>query len=577
MVEALRKAGVEGLPDAPERISKSDVDSVDKEDQSCVAEDKSDAPATSILKPPKAQESVSLSFLSGDSSNEGAEPKRSNRRKGVTFAEGTKLADAPHSKSKQISNRRALKTINEIKRRAGRVDSPGRSIKPNCQSKDKIGKVLEVERADNIGHAISGQLIQGTTIDAGRDRTQNHNNDASIISGKSTISVATTSHWALGETTLHKENVTSERPPNNDAVNRDAGFASPIIPADESPEDAALRRQMLEYSMNEVGAVVAEIELDEDDEDESDASYTDDEYGTNSDASSAEEDEDDFGRTKRRVLDDAYLEEMRALEKKLNATVVQNIGPQEDVVVPSTSEISDRNATNDNSLKDVHNLRTVRSLPKGVRFAEELDVQSLSPKAQNNDMTKPIPRPVKDSIIERVTPTSLSAEPKPEPKKKMSRFKSTREEELNPSKSNTENARPLADYIVERTTPGTSTLRQSTSTSNQLPNLATSATENRSRVTPSGPLNRTHNPIVIERPYSTKADPLTALEPDEFDPALLHQQVATEYHSMRNRMIQRQGGFLATDEEKEEVALTEGEGGAPKISRFKAARLARLG
>jgi unconventional prefoldin RPB5 interactor 1 len=39
-------------------------------------------------------------------------------------------------------------------------------------------------------------------------------------------------------------------------------------------------------------------------------------------------------------------------------------------------------------------------------------------------------------------------------------------------------------------------------------------------------------------------------------------------------MIQRQGGFLK-EEESEVVPLTEEEGGPKKISRFKAARLAK--
>ena len=63
-------------------------------------------------------------------------------------------------------------------------------------------------------------------------------------------------------------------------------------------------------------------------------------------------------------------------------------------------------------------------------------------------------------------------------------------------------------------------------------------------------------------------------EPDEMDPQLLHQEVATEYHRMRNRMIQRQGGFMM-EEESKIIPLTEEEGGPKKVSRFKAARLAR--
>ena len=76
---------------------------------------------------------------------------------------------------------------------------------------------------------------------------------------------------------------------------------NPIIPVDESPEDAALRRQMLQYNMGEVGAVVAELDLDE-----GGISYSDDDENDYADDnSSVEEDEDQFGRTKRRVLSDS--------------------------------------------------------------------------------------------------------------------------------------------------------------------------------------------------------------------------------------------------------------------------------
>ena len=46
----------------------------------------------------------------------------------------------------------------------------------------------------------------------------------------------------------------------------------PVTDVDESPEDAELRREMLQYGMDEVGAVVAELELDETG---SDASFDD--------------------------------------------------------------------------------------------------------------------------------------------------------------------------------------------------------------------------------------------------------------------------------------------------------------
>ena len=64
------------------------------------------------------------------------------------------------------------------------------------------------------------------------------------------------------------------------------------------------------------------------------------------------------------------------------------------------------------------------------------------------------------------------------------------------------------------------------------------------------------------------------LEPDELDPALLQKEVATEYYRMRNRMIQKHGGFLKDpDEENRIIPHTEEDGGPKRMSRFKAARI----
>ncbi|KAL6716487.1 hypothetical protein ACLMJK_006054 [Lecanora helva] len=87
-----------------------------------------------------------------------------------------------------------------------------------------------------------------------------------------------------------------------------------------------------------------------------------------------------------------------------------------------------------------------------------------------------------------------------------------------------------------------------------------------------------HTSVVIERPYdvTSSSEPK---EPDEFDPNLIQREVATQYHRMRNHFDQKHGGPMRREEEDEkgEVPLTEAEGGPKKISRFKAARLARLG
>ena len=257
--------------------------------------------------------------------------------------------------------------------------------------------------------------------------------------------------------------------------------STPVIPTDESPEDAVLRRQMIQYNMEEIGAVVAELDLDEEE-----MSYSDDEdEDYPNENSSVEEDEDQFGRTRRRVLTDDYMAEMRALEKKL-----KNAGPNAEIgnLAALNGQEGERPSSDANQPNATHELPQ-RPPKKGVRFAPSLHVQEA-----------PSPTTVHPSTQE------AGAVPKPPPK---------------PSSS------PVLSSI-------------------------------------------------IERPYAPSTDTTTPPpEPDEYDPALLQQEVATEYHKMRNRMIARQGGFMAQDEEKAEVPLSEAEGGRKKVSRFKAARLGK--
>lgn len=259
-----------------------------------------------------------------------------------------------------------------------------------------------------------------------------------------------------------------------------------VIPENESPGDAALRRQMIDYNMGEVGAIVAELDFDEDD-----TPYSDDESELNdNESSSAEEDEDKFGRTKRRVLSDEYLAEMQRLEQRM-----KNIGP--DVATGILSARSglgeEQHAGNDMGLQNGPEKSTPFT-KRGVHFANDLDIL----KAPDTGLSKNLPKPLPSAT----TPESIPVSRKP-----------------------------------------------------------------------------IHAPTVVERPPSAIAKPSTIREPDELDPALVHQEVSTAYHRMRNHMIQRQGGFMNIDDEDEkgEVPLIEAEGGQKRVSRFKAARLGKLG
>ena len=143
----------------------------------------------------------------------------------------------------------------------------------------------------------------------------------------------------------------------------DVPHRQPVIPPNESPAHAALRRQMIEYNLSEVNKIVAEMDIDDEG---SDASHSDD---------SSLEDEDQFGRSNKRMLSDEYLAEMRALEQKLNAKVIQNVGPNAELGGSATSssreeEDQPSSSSSSSSPNDTSNPPTTKS----VRFAEEVAI-----------------------------------------------------------------------------------------------------------------------------------------------------------------------------------------------------------
>jgi len=337
----------------------------------------------------------------------------------------------------------------------------------------------------------------------------------------------------------------------------DPDFGTPVIPDKESPEDAAMRRQMLQYNMQEVRSVVAEIELDEQAEG-STPPYSSDEDEDEYD-SSVEEEEDEHGRATNVLLSDEYIKEMQALESRLDTSLIRNVGPE---------------ATNETSLPDTADEKlpesqgrnaSVASSPvptKGVRFADKIDIQEA-----------PI---LKDSTNGSNTTTETMAPAPGTDKKKVSRFKSERA-----AGTFAASRPPEAATIVAANTPILSRVIEHTSSSTLSsigPHLPPAIPSLRPpRPPPNGPSDRTLAENIIERPYTTAADPDTKpQEPDEFDPTLLHQEATTEYHRQRNRMIYRQGGFLPKEEDEDEVLLDgEGEEQGRKVSRFMAARLGR--
>lgn len=337
-------------------------------------------------------------------------------------------------------------------------------------------------------------------------------------------------------------------------------LSSSAPPIDESAEDAAMRRRMLEYNMNEMNHIVAQLDLEEDSQDSEDYDMASDEDDFGSQTSHDEENE--YGMDLDRGISDKYKEEMVELEKKLQAQMLQNLGPRpEDSVAPLAKDARrlvvqpDPPQPPPSKHSEEAISKAEQQKQKSVRFATELDVaparattttENLNPREThaNQRVSKGSAQApaIKDTIIER-QPHPPPASSHPSATSKPSRFKSAR---TAPSA-----APPPTQHI------------------SQLPPKP---------LTPTGPPNATLATTVVERPHRPASDSSPPAEPDEFDPAIVRQQVAAEYYARRNREIQRQGGF-SRHAHRDEVEVSgdedEVEGGREKISLFKRARLRR--
>ncbi|KAI1323551.1 hypothetical protein F5Y16DRAFT_336163 [Xylariaceae sp. FL0255] len=323
------------------------------------------------------------------------------------------------------------------------------------------------------------------------------------------------------------------------AKDQEAIISDPILPVDESPEDAALRQDMIRFNKQtmeyEMGPIVAELQLEE-------GSTDDDDWDT--DESEGDE-EDEWGRSTTSVLDEDYKREMLELKQRLEQRALgqrrvdnededdqfaEGIGriniKHDDNSV--TSQVAEKDSTSDEPPQN--------GTKKSVRFAPSLDIaEPAAPVAQTgtSELDTPEVDPISD-IVER-RPTTTTKSTAPSTKKKTSRFRR------------------------ERTEGG------STQTLTMAPEKPT----NNTKYAPSGPEGRTLATEVLEHKPSDEIK-----EPDELDANLLHQQVTEEYYKMRNKMISREGGFLKENEDPIQP-LEEEEGGPKRVSRFKAARLAR--
>ncbi|OJJ64021.1 hypothetical protein ASPSYDRAFT_283122 [Aspergillus sydowii CBS 593.65] len=352
----------------------------------------------------------------------------------------------------------------------------------------------------------------------------------------------------------------------------------PVVDIDESPEDAKLRREMLQYGLDEVGAVVAELELDEDADDisvdDGDDSYTfDDEE--------EEEEEDEYGRTIRPVLDENYHQQMRELEAKLNARGMWNVGKDTaSLPVDVKDGLEDAHKVRIEKTPDSKGESGLKAKPKKkVAFADDLDI-APAPQPPASETRKVATRetdvPVlSDSIVERTQPIDKGAADAPVPKK-ASRFKTARGMagtvgDSNPDTSSGDSSRTKSSSQRKAApltpTPSMPLFPAKPAEPKPFSQPISDVTEK-----PQGSTKNNRKILadtLIERDISegTAAAP----EPDELDEELHYKEIATEFHRMKNKMAKQNGGSL--DDEEPEMVPVETQEAPKRISKFRAARM----
>ncbi|KAK6508560.1 hypothetical protein TWF506_010645 [Arthrobotrys conoides] len=392
---------------------------------------------------------------------------------------------------------------------------------------------------------------------------------------------------------------------------------------EESEDDAQMREEMIKYNMREMNNIVAEIELEEGDEEDDDDDYDDEEDEEDDDEEDEDEDEDQWGRSKGRLVSNKVRREMMKLQKKIEARdKAAQVAAEVEADSKALASNTERNKEIIPLAEEPKKEKKKSSEKKGVRFAEELDIAPVP-----TPITKPPSNAselignefddedIDPSILDMIFgPGTADQEARyfqnttEQPKKKLpSLFRAARQIQKAKEQSAIEKAPPAISGVVEKAPPppppgsyeiierepsttapiapkpsGKMPTRKSTpSKSAAKPNKKEPTPEPSTVLDPLGAeLSDEDRPImaasVIERaptweaPSTVERAPPTA--PDELDPDFHHREVTNAYYSMRNKLIQRQGGYVETEEEKMEVPIDENLE-RKKVSRFKAGRV----
>ncbi|KAK5097796.1 hypothetical protein LTR70_002838 [Exophiala xenobiotica] len=371
---------------------------------------------------------------------------------------------------------------------------------------------------------------------------------------------------------------------------------------EDTEEEARLRQEMLQYGLGEVGSIVAELDMiDDEDKDLNDdglnmedvSDFDDDEYD---DSLDEDESEDEDGRVRRPLHSEKYRKQMEDLQKQLGFEM-QNVGPTPDLLAEVQAQIEHlppsevekyieslpptlrkqinrppakeaarkaaiaREDAARSSLKDTTAASTSKpkkGSEKKVAFAPDLDIAP-------GPASPPTQPTTTETVVERSSsiPTSQPSAPVPPPQPpKTSRFKAAR---------SSQPQTPLFPPAMD------------------LPDPQSSSSPSTHQPTFSGPPNKTLSDVVIERPppftTSTSTSPFPPPPPPDdstgdFDTDLQKRQIALEHHRLHNKLIHAQGGYVRGGELEnwgDEYASPEFEdpttGEVRKVSRFKAARM----
>ena len=363
----------------------------------------------------------------------------------------------------------------------------------------------------------------------------------------------------------------------------------------DTAEEARLRQEMVNYNLDTMNVIVAELDLAEG---ASDVSYDEDSDNPNlipdfdmdlnsdldEDLEGEDENsdsEDDKGAAKHLNLSGAYQRQMQELQEKLGLKKMQNLGPDASLPDDVTREIDRLNTPRPSAAEAARKA--------AIKRAEEIEKDPIT----GADLEQSKPKPRKAAKKKVVFSDSLDiAEGKHAPSPTASL--------TSRPKDKTKEANPVNETILEHTSSPTTTRTTPPNPSILKPSSKPKLSRFKAQISaappkptsPTPPTDRLIASSVLERATPSSSAPP---DPNGIDDEMRQKQMALEYHRLKNRQIHhQQGGYVKqhglVDDRREEVVADDDDGfdegddndwytkdeetgTVRKLSKFKAARL----